>query len=98
MVQRSVASELASVWVFNGDKGRFPSAVFSSRARAEEWIATHALTGTLTEYPLDEGVYQWCLEKGYFKPKRPDQQTPEFIQNFSSASQQHEHYEGGKEK
>jgi hypothetical protein len=83
------------VWVFNGESSNFPSAVFTTRERAEEWIALHKLTGTLTKYPLDIGVYEWALNRGAFKPKRPDQSGPRFIGRFSSASLEHYHYEEG---
>ncbi|HEU0053036.1 MAG TPA: hypothetical protein VFQ39_07655, partial [Longimicrobium sp.] len=48
------------VWVFNGEAGSFPSGVFTSREAAEAWIAKYALTGVLTAYPLDVGVYDWA--------------------------------------
>ena len=85
------------VWVFSGAGGAFPAAAFSSRAKAEEWIARHQLDGTLTLYPIDEPVYEWALTRGYFKPKREDQSGARFIQRFSSASQEHYHYESGRE-
>jgi hypothetical protein len=86
-----------TVWVFNGGRNSFPSGVFSQRELAEEWIRKNKLTGTLTEYPINQGVYDWAIEKGYFKPEREDQTTPAFIGNFSSASADHFHYEDGEE-
>ena len=83
------------MWVFNGASATFPSGVFSSREKAEAWIQLHGLTGVLTRYPIDIGVYEWTIEVGAFKPKRDDQTTPQFIQRFSSASQEHYHYENG---
>ncbi len=85
------------IWVFHGVNGKFSSGVFSSRANAEKWIALHKLSGILTAYPLDEGVYDWCLAKGYFKPQQEKHRKPQFIQAFSSASQEHYHYEAGKQ-
>ena len=85
-----------SVWVFNGNNSNFPSGVFSSREKAEEFISTRKLSGVLTEYPMDVLVYDWAISNGHFKPKRDDQRTPEFIQRFSSASQEHFHYENGE--
>jgi len=85
------------VWVFNGAKSHFPSGIFTSKKLAEEWIRKSRLTGTLTCYPLDIGVYEWALSNGYFTPKRDDQTTPEFIGRFSDASQEHYHYEDGNE-
>jgi hypothetical protein len=90
---------MSSVWVFTGSGGdsgtHFPGGVFTTQEKAEEWISAHHLTGVLTEYPLDVGVYDWAVQQGLFKPKGDDQRTPEFIGRFSSAGQQHHHYEGG---
>lgn len=80
------------VWIFRGDGSTFPAAVFSSRSKAEEWIARHRLEGTLTLYPIDEPVYEWAMAHGYFKPTREDQTQAKFIQRFTSASQEHYHY------
>jgi hypothetical protein len=59
-----------AVRVFNGDGGRFPGGVFSTRALAEAWIAKHRLTGTLPKYVVETDVYEWAIEQGHFKPKR----------------------------
>lgn len=80
------------VWVFNGAKSAFPSGVFSTKERAEDWIRHNRLEGTLTAYPVDIGVYDWALNHGLFTPKRDDQKSPEFIQRFTTASQEHYHY------
>ncbi|MCW5968340.1 MAG: hypothetical protein KIT57_07485 [Blastocatellales bacterium] len=85
------------VWVFNSAGGRFPGAVFTSKLLANEWIKANRLTGTLTAYPLDIGIYDWALSNGYFSIKRDEQLTPEFIGKFTSASQEHYHYEDGEE-
>jgi hypothetical protein len=86
---------MQGVWVFNGVGGTFPAAVFSSRKKAEAWIALHRLSGTLTLYPIDEPDYEWAIDRGYFKPNRVDQSAAPFIQRFSPASQEHHHYEAG---
>jgi hypothetical protein len=90
-----MSDAMNEVWVFDGARSQFPSGVFRQRATAEEWISRQKLTGTLTLYPLDVGVYEWAVERGYFKPRREDQRAPEFIERFSSASQEHYHYENG---
>ncbi len=84
------------VWVFNGEGGSFPAAVFTTRERAEEWIAKHEVSGTLTWYPLDVAVYEWVIARGYWQPKKDYQTEPKFIQRFSSAYAEHEHYENGQ--
>ncbi len=84
------------IWVFNGARSSFPSGVFELREDAQSWIAENKLTGTLTKYPVGQGVYQWAIDEGAFEPKRDDQKTPEFIGKFSSASLEHYHYEDGE--
>jgi hypothetical protein len=86
---------MESVWVFNGAGAHFPAGVFTTRDRAEAWIAAHKLSGTLTEYPLDVGVYDWALARGVFRPHGDEQSSADFIQRFSSASQEHHHYDAG---
>ena len=84
------------IWIFVGANAHFPSGVFSSRARAVAWIRMHGLTGCLTLYPIDVGVYEWAIEKDFFRPKREDQKSAEFIGRFSSASIEHYHFEDGE--
>jgi len=89
-----------NIWIFVGLHGErnasFPSGAFSSFETADGWIRENKLSGTLTEYPIDVGVYDWAIANGRFKPKRPDQASPEFVQRFTTASQQHYHYENGR--
>ena len=86
---------MRSAFVFNGSGADFPSAVFSDRERAIAWISCHGLSGTLTEYPVDIGVYDWATQNGSFKPKRAEQETPQFIERFTSMAQWHAHFENG---
>lgn len=88
-------TDLCSVWVFTGENARFPSGVFASRAAAEAWISVHCLTGLLTKYPLDIGIYDWAIRNDHFRPKGPQHQLPKFIGSFSSASLDHVHFEHG---
>ncbi|MFL5241941.1 MAG: hypothetical protein ACJ8FY_07520 [Gemmataceae bacterium] len=88
---------LNAVWVFNGEGGIFPAAVFSSRQKAEEWIARCKLSGCLTKYPMDNAVYDWVIAQGYWSPKEAHQREAKFIQSFSSAHLEHYHYEAGSE-
>lgn len=84
------------VWLFNGENGRFASAVFTELHIAEDWIKAYKLTGILTKYPLNVGVYDWALKEELFKVKKEDHQTSLFIGKFTSASQEHYHYENGE--
>jgi hypothetical protein len=92
---------MTEIWVFTGARSTpstnatFPGGVFSSRLRAEEWITKHGLSGVLTMYRLDVGAYDWAVENGAFKPKKPHHFTPEFIGRFAGG-EIHFHYETGK--
>jgi len=82
-----------SIYVFNGG-GNFPSGIFSSPEKAEEWISANGLTGILTEYAVDFGAYDWSIRNGHFRPSKPKHETADFIGRFGSGSQ-HNHYENG---
>lgn len=58
------------VWVFHGAGGHYSSGVFSCRSLAEQWIRMRGLTGILTKYPLDSGVYDWALDNQIFYCKK----------------------------
>ena len=83
------------VWIFHGVSGRFSSGVFSEREIANSWIKENKLTGVLTQYPVDKGVFDWAVSEGLFKPEADKHASSEFIGSFSSASQNHFHYENG---
>lgn len=85
----------AQVWVFNGTNA-LPSGVFSSRVLAEEWIHNHRLTGILTQYPVDVGVYDWVQSQSVWAPKTDSQRSPLFVAQFTSAYLEHHHYTDGK--
>jgi len=87
-----VALESGSVWVFVGEGGRWPSAVFRARDAGERWIGDNGLTGSLTEYPLDVGVYDWAVAQGVFRPSKPGHTSPTFIAGFTTARQDHAHF------
>lgn len=90
------------VWVFNGSNrnNNFPGAVFSTKALAEEWIQKYQLTGVLTKYPVDISVFDWVVANNLGKLenlKEQMQNNPSLIGSFSSAYQEHYHYENGLE-
>jgi len=49
----------------------------------------------LTLYPLDTGVYEWAIARGWFTPKREEHSSPQFIGGLTTASMSHNHYEDG---
>ena len=83
-------------WVFHSDGGRFSAGVFTSRQVAEDWIKSRRLSGVLTLYPVDTGVYEWAVERRYFTPTKEQEASPEFIGSFTAANQEHYHYEDGE--
>ena len=88
----------ASVWIFSGAGGRFASGVFSEKDAAVNWIEKWKLSGTLTKYPVDVGVYDWAIARGIFDVKKESERSAEYIQRFTSAGQEHCHFENGIEE
>ena len=86
---------LEQVLVFNGVRPSFPFAVFSSRENAETWIRNRSLTGTLTLYPIDLGMYEYAIGKGLFRPQKDAHTESLFIGRFSGGGIDHFHYEDG---
>jgi hypothetical protein len=84
------------VWVFSGAKRHFPGAIFTSREMTEPWVRKNRLTGTLTLYPVDVGLYEWAIDTGMFQPRNPQESTAEFIGGFTDATMEHYHYEDGE--
>ncbi|MBM0124557.1 DUF7710 domain-containing protein [Pimelobacter simplex] len=85
-----------TVWVFHGDDARHASGVFSSKLSALEWVERHRLTGLLTEYPLDVGVYDDAVARGLFKPSRDHHGSPRHIASFSPGRAEHVHLVDGR--
>ena len=83
------------VWLFSGTGGRFSSGVFTTKDKAMDWIKVRKLSGTLTKYPVDCGVYEWAINNKLFEPSKESEFSPAFIQKFSCASQEHYHFEDG---
>lgn len=85
---------MAAVWVFNGEHSPLPAGVFGSRKAAVSWIREHGLTGTLSEFPLDEGAYDHAVTRGLFTPRKPHESEPDFVARFSPRLG-HEHWRDG---
>lgn len=90
---------MESVWIFNKNNAAFSGGVFSQLELAEKWIKDNSLTGILTKYPLDQGVFDWAVENNMHNIKlekvAEKSKQPNFIGGFTSASQEHYHYENG---
>ena len=88
---------MTTIWCFNGNS-RFPGGVFDDLEIARTWIERNKLSGVLTGYPLNAGVFDWALEQGLLSPAlklKAERNGPDFVGTFTSASQQHFHFEAG---
>ena len=84
---------MEGVWVFQGAGSRFANGVFASRAQAEDFINLYRLTGILSWYPVGISAYDWAIQEHLFEPKKPEHYEVGFIQRFTTASQEHYHYD-----
>jgi len=86
------------IWIFHGNGATLCTATFTDLEQAEMWIKKYSLSGILTKMPINQSIYDWTIETGKFAPKSELQQTPKFIQRFTSAYLGHCHYENGEEQ
>ncbi|MBQ4864236.1 hypothetical protein J8L98_21330 [Pseudoalteromonas sp. MMG013] len=91
---------MESVWVFNRNNANFSGGIFSQLNLAEAWIIQNELTGILTKYPLDQGVLDWAVANDMhsIKPEKLAEKSkqPNFVGGFTTARQEHYHYENGQ--
>ncbi len=85
------------VYVFTGEEAHIPAGIFTTLEKAVEWIKTHSLTGMLSKYPVDTGLYDWAINENFFTVKKDHQKEAKFIQRFTCASLEHFHFEKGEE-
>lgn len=86
---------MGSVFVFSQMGGNSPGGVFSTRENAETWIQHHQLTGVLSVYPLDVGVFDWAAQEGLIKAHFIQSAPPDVIAGFCSHLE-HYHYRNGE--
>ncbi len=84
------------IYVFIGVDAGFPTAVFNSMGEMELFIGQNKLTGIVNKMPVGISLYDWAIQKEFFKPKRDYQKEAKFIQSFSCASMEHWHFEDGE--
>lgn len=88
---------MKEIWIFNGDKNTFPSAVFETKEDAIAWIKANKLSGSLSLFPLNISIYDWAIKNNYFAPKNEFQKSATNIANFSTSHLIHCHYLEGEE-
>jgi hypothetical protein len=77
------------VWVFMGEKGQYPMAVWTRLDFAHRYIHDNQLSGSLTAFELNSPVYDWAISTGKFKPKQDQHRSVKFRQTFSNQCQEH---------
>jgi frataxin-like iron-binding protein CyaY len=90
-----------AVWVFNGENTQLSGGIFEKYEDANSWIKHNKLTGILTKYPLNKGVFDWAEENDLINMKKEKielkRNDPWFIGGFTTASMEHFHYKNGLE-
>lgn len=84
------------VFVFIGDGALLPSGMYEKYDDAMDWVKKNKLSGSLHRLPVNVGLYDWALEKGFFEAKQDHQKTARFIERFQCASVDHWHIEDGE--
>lgn len=84
------------MYIFIGEGAQIPSGVFTLLEKAEQWIRTYSLSGVLSKYPVDTGLYDWAIYEDFFIVKNDYQKESKFIQRFTCASMDHVHFEKGE--
>lgn len=88
------ASDDRFIFVFHGVDAKFAAGVFESLHDAKRSIATHKMSGMLTRYSMNETAYDYAIRSEFFLPKPT--QSESFVQKFTSASQEHYHFQNGE--
>ncbi len=83
------------VWVFMGERGQHPMAVWSSLDAAHKFIHDEQLSGSLTCYEVDVPIYEWAIKTDRFKPTRDQHRSLKFRQTFSNQHQEHYNFRDG---
>lgn len=85
-----------SVWVFIGLNARYPAGVLRKFPEAEGWIMRNGLTGIPSLYPPDQGVPEWAIRSGWFRPRQRPEISADSISRCTSVYQAHHQYEQGQ--
>lgn len=74
---------METTWLFFGRGAVMPCGVFLSLEKACTWIAENKLSGTLVQFPLDEGVYDHAVRTSMFRPRKDSEASPWFKETFT---------------
>jgi hypothetical protein len=59
-------------------------------------LVTATSCRVFSRYPVGLSAYDWAIQEKLFEPRSPEQYEAGFIQHFTTASQEHYHYEAGR--
>lgn len=89
-----------TIWLFNGPINLLSGGIFEELEIAEKWIDKNSLTGMLTKYPINIGVFDWAELEGLITMTKEElierRKEPNFIGSFTIAFMTHYHYKDGK--
>ncbi len=74
---------MAQVFAFQGVKGLYAVAVFSTLDAAKQWARTRRLTGVIVRHDLDHPWYERDVPRQASKGK-PLSEDPQFIERYNS--------------
>lgn len=80
---------MGEVFAFQGVKGLYAVAVFSTLAAAKQWARSRRLTGVIVRHDLDHPWYERDVPRQASKGK-PLSDDPQFIERYNSPDL-HEH-------
>ncbi len=84
------------IWIFSGPRLSPATGAFDDLDMAEAWIKQHQLSGMLTAYPRNQGCYDWAVREELVGTSVMKKYSPEYVAKFTSAMQEHHHYENGQ--
>lgn len=84
------------VWMFSSTESPsvFPTGIWTSKEKAEVWIASVSASGVLSGYLLDKSAWDSNVRLGLLKLSKPERDTSEFKRKFTTAID-HFHYKDG---
>lgn len=80
------------IWIVQGTEKHNIIACFEQQERAEAFIHAQQFKCILMQFPINISVYDWMIEKQYFKPKTDLEKSKRFKERFSSAYLAHDHF------
>lgn len=90
------------VWIFHEASSKYSGGVFTSISDAEAFVVKYKLSGMLTKYPLNQSVFDWAIENDMHNISahkiKEKSINPRFVGGFTTASQEHYHYENGEKR